>query len=140
MIIHRGRLLDHLHLSVADLNASQRFYKAVIAALGKSITVVEGPHFFFADELWVETASGQPTHVHFAFQADNEEIVRRFHAAGIAAGGHDNGPPGPRNYHPGYFAAYLLDPDGNNVEAVFHGPARRSADSITFEPETPAQD
>ena len=59
--------------------------------------------------------------------------MKALHAAGLAAGGRDNGAPGPRNYHPGYYAAYLLDPDGNNVEAVFHGPARRSADSITFE-------
>ena len=55
-----------------------------------------------------------------------------FHEAGLAAGGTDNGKPGNRPYHPGYFAAFLLDPDGNNVEAVFHGPAQRSAPSVVL--------
>jgi hypothetical protein len=57
-------------------------------------------------------------------------MVQRFHAAGLAAGGRDNGVPGERSYHPGYYAAFLLDPDGNNVEAVYHGPAKRSADAV----------
>lgn len=56
----------------------------------------------------------------------------RWYQAGLAAGGRDNGPPGERRYHPGYYAAYLLDPDGHNVEAVFHGPATRSADAVTI--------
>ena len=57
-------------------------------------------------------------------------MVEAFHAAGLAAGGKDNGAPGERPYHPGYFAAFLLDPEGNNIEAVFHGPANRSAASV----------
>ena len=62
-------------------------------------------------------------------------MVEAWHRAGLKAGGEDNGAPGERPYHPGYYAAFLLDPDGNNVEAVFHGAANRSADSveITFE-------
>jgi hypothetical protein len=60
--------------------------------------------------------------------------VHRFHEAALAAGGRDNGGPGERSYHSGYYAAYALDPDGNNVEAVNHGPARRSAESIVIEP------
>ena len=58
--------------------------------------------------------------------------MRRFHEAGLAAGGRDNGKPGERKYHPGYFAAFLLDPDGNNVEAVYHGVGQRSADSVVI--------
>jgi hypothetical protein len=61
--------------------------------------------------------------------------VRAFHEAGLSAGGLDNGPPGERHYHPGYFAAYLIDPDGNNIEAVYHGPAKRSADSVIVKPD-----
>ncbi|MGX7925469.1 VOC family protein [Tsuneonella sp. HG094] len=70
------------------------------------------------------------TNVHLAFQAKDRDTVQRFHAAGLAAGGRDNGPPGLRAYHPGYYAAFLLDPDGNNIEAVYHGPAERSAVSV----------
>ena len=81
------------------------------------------------------TADGPPTeNLHLAFQAADEETVRRFHMAAVAAGGRDNGVPGEREYHPGYYAAYVLDPDGNNVEAVFHGPTRRSAPSVVVEP------
>jgi len=73
--------------------------------------------------------------LHLAFQAEDEEAVRRFHAAAVAAGGRDNGEPGERSHHPGYYAAYVLDPDGSNVEAVYHGPARRSAPSVVVVPE-----
>lgn len=69
-----------------------------------------------------------------AFQASDREAVHRFHEAALAAGGRDNGAPGERPYHPGYYSAYALDPDGNNVEAVHHGPTRRSADSVVVEP------
>lgn len=68
--------------------------------------------------------------MHLAFQAADRDAVARFHSAGLAAGGRDHGAPGERAYHPGYFAAFLLDPDGNNVEAVYHGPHRRSAESV----------
>jgi catechol 2,3-dioxygenase-like lactoylglutathione lyase family enzyme len=68
-----------------------------------------------------------------AFQAADRETVMRFHTAGLAAGGRNNGAPGERPYHPGYFAAFLLDPDGNNIEAVHHGPARRSVAFITIQ-------
>ena len=76
---------------------------------------------------------GEPgSHVHLAFQAWDEATVQRFHAAALAHGGRDNGAPGLRDYHPGYYAAFALDPDGNNIEAVFHGPADRSADSVVI--------
>jgi lactoylglutathione lyase len=133
--LHRGRLIDHLQLVVTDLASSKRFYAAVFEALGIPLGG-EGPGFFWADELCISSAdspsaAGRPTgRAHFAFQAPDKEAVKRFYDAGLKAGGRDNGPPGDRDYHPGYHAAFLLDPDGNNVEAVFHGEASRSASSI----------
>lgn len=133
--LHRGRLIDHLQLVVADLERSKRFYSAVLGALGVGIGG-EGPGFFWADELFVSTrespasAGALTGRVHVALQAGSAEAVSAFHRAGLEAGGTDNGAPGPRRYHPGYFAAFLLDPDGNNIEAVFHGPAERSAPSV----------
>src|SRR5512134_2951804 len=94
--LHRGRLIDHVHLVVRDLAASKRFYAAMLGALGRKIDG-EDEHYFFADELFVSTAdehSGPPMRVHLAFQAADEEAVRRFHAAGLAAGGKDHGAPG----------------------------------------------
>ena len=72
--------------------------------------------------------------MHLAFQAADQDAVRRFHQAGLKAGGRDNGAPGERTYHPGYYACFLLDPDGHNVEAVFHGPSRRSAEAVVITP------
>jgi catechol 2,3-dioxygenase-like lactoylglutathione lyase family enzyme len=83
-----------------------------------------------ADELCFSLGSPITTGLHLAFQAPDREAVRRFHAAALAAGGRDNGGPGERQYHPGYYGAFVLDPDGNNVEAVYHGPTERSAPSI----------
>ncbi|WP_290691282.1 MULTISPECIES: VOC family protein [unclassified Haematobacter] len=136
--LHRGRLIDHLQLVIRDLEASRRFYGAVLDALDIPIGG-EGEGFFWADELFVSSADspaalGELTgRHHLAFQAEDEAQVRTFHAAGLAAGGTDNGGPGERPYHPGYYAAFLLDPDGNNIEAVFHGAARRSAPSVVVE-------
>jgi catechol 2,3-dioxygenase-like lactoylglutathione lyase family enzyme len=128
---HAGRLLDHVHLRVADLEASKRFYKAALEAVGRGLTS-DREDSFAADELYVST-DGPPTgNLHIAFQAADEETVHRFHEAALAAGGRDNGSPGERRYHPGYYAAFALDPDGNNVEAVYHGPVRRSAESVVF--------
>jgi catechol 2,3-dioxygenase-like lactoylglutathione lyase family enzyme len=132
---HAGRLIDHVHIRVSDLEASRRFYRAVLGSLGLGLTW-EGDGAFAVDELYVSD-DGEPTRgLHLAFQAAGEDAVRRFHEAALAAGGTDNGPPGERDYyHPGYFSAYALDPDGNNVEAVHHGPARRSAESVVIVPE-----
>ncbi len=71
-------------------------------------------------------------HVHLAFQVPDLETVHAFHGAALGAGGRENGAPGERPYHPGYYAAFVLDPDGNNIEAVFHGPAERSAKSVVL--------
>jgi catechol 2,3-dioxygenase-like lactoylglutathione lyase family enzyme len=128
-VAHAGRLLDHVHLRVRDLEASKRFYRAAATAIGIA-ELREGDGWFSVDELWV-TDDGAPTAgLHLAFQAPDRETVDRFHEAALAAGGRDNGAPGEREYHPGYYGAYALDPDGNNIEAVHHGPARRSAASV----------
>ena len=134
MEFHQGRLVDHIHLRVADLGASKRFYKAVLTALGFVDAVAEGPDYFSADELWIDQAAGPLSQVHLAFQAPDHGAVERFFAAAIAAGGKDNGAPGERPYHPGYYAAYVLDPDGNNIEAVYHGPVHKSAESVVVTP------
>jgi catechol 2,3-dioxygenase-like lactoylglutathione lyase family enzyme len=127
---HAGRLIDHVHLRVRDLEASKRFYQGAVEPLG--IEVREGDTWFSVDELFVSD-DGQPTSgLHIAFQAPDRETVHRFHDAALAAGGQDNGAPGERDYHPGYYAAFVLDPDGTNVEAVYHGPVERSAESVVF--------
>ena len=135
--LHRGRLIDHIQLVVRDLPASRSFYEAVFDALEVPLAG-SGEDYFWADELFVSShdsraAQGVPTgRTHLAFQARDRDAVHRFHQAVLAAGGRDNGAPGIRSYHPGYYAAFALDPDGNNVEAVFHGPAQKSADSVTI--------
>ncbi|MEZ5830393.1 MAG: VOC family protein [Dongiaceae bacterium] len=135
MEYHVGRLIDHVHLKVRDVAASRRFYDAALAALGLPATE-GGADYFSADELFVSVA--KPPHeplttgLHMAFQAADQEAVRRFHAAALAAGGRDNGAPGKRDYHPQYFGAFVFDPDGNNIEAVYHGPVERSTPSVVI--------
>ena len=135
--LERGRLIDHLQLVVKDLAASRRFYEAVLKPLGIPIAGSD-EESFWADELFVSSlatddALGQLTgRYHFAFQAAGRAAVDAFYRAALDNGGQDNGAPGERpHYHPGYYAAFALDPDGNNVEAVYHGEAERSADSVT---------
>lgn len=133
--LYRGRLIDHIQLIVADLEASRRFYKAVFEVIDIPIAG-EGDDYFWADELFISTADSEAAagrltgRHHLAFQAKDRETVERFHNAGLDAGGKDNGAPGERDYHPGYYAAFLLDPDGNNIEAVRHGEAKQSAEFI----------
>jgi len=118
----RTGIVDHLWIRVADLAASTAFYRHVAELCGLSIrerpgrTTVEGP-----DGGSFALLEGEPTHsVHMAFPTDNAG-VERFHAELTAAGYPDHGEPGERpRYHPGYYAAYVLDPDGHNVEAVNH--------------------
>jgi catechol 2,3-dioxygenase-like lactoylglutathione lyase family enzyme len=133
MQFHQGRLIDHVHLRVADLEASRRFYKAVLNAIGRDFTS-ESPRHFSSDELWVDRADGPVSRVHLAFQARNQDAVKAFHEAALAHGGRDNGGPGERPYHPSYYGAFAFDPDGNNIEAVFHGPADRTAESVVVKP------
>jgi catechol 2,3-dioxygenase-like lactoylglutathione lyase family enzyme len=133
--LHRGRLIDHIQLVVKDLSASQTFYAAIFDVLNIPISG-SGEGFFWADELVVSTldsdaAQGALTgRHHLAFQAHDQAMVDAFYKAALAHGGRDNGAPGKRNYHPDYYAAFVLDPDGNNIEAVYHGEANRSAPSV----------
>lgn len=136
--LHRGRLIDHIQLVVRDLEASRNFYTAVLAVL--DIPVVEtADGYFWADELAVSSidspaALGAPTgRHHLAFQAKDRATVDAFHRAALAHGARDNGAPGERAYHPDYYAAFVLDPDGNNIEVVHHGEARRSAPSVVID-------
>lgn len=137
MELHRGRLIDHIQLVTKDLGASRRFYDGVFRALEVPMGG-EGEDYFWVDELFVSTADSEAAQgkltgrYHIAFQARDLAMVDAFHKAGLENGGKDNGRPGERPYHPGYYAAFLLDPDGNNIEAVFHGPANRSASSVTI--------
>lgn len=133
--LHRGRLIDHIQLVVRDLEASRRFYTAVFAVLEIPLGGT-ADDYFWADELFVSTASsaaaqGELTgRHHLAFQAKDRATVDAFHQAALAHGGRDNGGPGERPYHPGYYGAFVLDPDGNNIEAVFHGEAQRNVPSV----------
>ena len=133
--IHRGRLFDHVQLVVRDLAASQAFYTAVLEALQVPMGGAD-EGYFWADELFVSSADSPAAqgHLtgrhHLAFQARDQAMVDAFYQAALAHGGIDNGAPGERPYHPGYYAAFVLDPDGNNIEAVFHGDAQRSAASV----------
>lgn len=135
--LHRGRLVDHIQLVVGNLPAAQKFYAAILEVLEVPMGGT-GDGFFWADELFVSiadhpAAQGRLTgRHHLAFQAKNREMVEAFYRAALEAGGRDNGPPGERPYHPGYYAAFVLDPAGNNIEAVFHGEGLRSAPSVSI--------
>ncbi len=144
MELQRGRLVDHVQLVVADLAATRRFYEAVLEVLEIPLGGSADKHFWF-DELFVSTPDGREAagkltgRHHLAFQAKDRATVDAFYKAGLAAGGMDNGAPGERpDYHPGYYAAFLLDPAGNNIEAVYHGEAQRSAPSVEISFTAPA--
>lgn len=139
MKYHQGRLIDHVHLRVKNLERSKAFYRAVFDALGRLDGYGEAEGCFFNDEFYVDEADGPVSHLHLAFEAREREQVERFHTAALAAGGRDNGAPGPREYHPRYFAAFVRDPDGNNVEAVWHGLTARSNDSVAIERMEPSE-
>ncbi len=136
--LHRGRLIDHIQLVVDDLAAARRFYEAVFKVLDIPLAG-EGDDYFWADELFISTADSKAAQGkltgrhHIAFQAKDRATVDAFHKAALAAGGKDNGAPGVRPYHPAYYGAFVLDPAGNNIEAVYHGPAKRSAPSVKVE-------
>jgi catechol 2,3-dioxygenase-like lactoylglutathione lyase family enzyme len=110
-------IFDHVHLRVRDLQASKAFYETVLEPLGIPL-LLDTEHLLGFANLAL-SADGPPTeHAHVAFIGASRQAVVAFHEAGVAAGYRDNGAPGLRDYMPGYYAAYLLDPDGTNVEAV----------------------
>ena len=132
---HKGRLIDHIGLVVRDLAASKAFYGAVFGALNIPVGGSDDRNFW-ADELFIGSSDSEEVQgaltgrVHIAFQAQDRAMVDAFYKAAMAHGGRDNGPPGERAYHPGYYAAFVLDPDGNNIEAVVHGAPERSVASV----------
>jgi catechol 2,3-dioxygenase-like lactoylglutathione lyase family enzyme len=122
-------MLDHVGFPVSDYARSKAFYEKALAPLGITLMIEpmgqaagfgkDGKPFF-----WLETRSSAVQDVHVAFAVDDRATVDAFHAAALEAGGTDNGAPGVREiYHPNYYGGYVLDPDGNNVEAVCHRPA-----------------
>jgi catechol 2,3-dioxygenase-like lactoylglutathione lyase family enzyme len=117
-------LLDHIKIHVRDVEASKAFYEATFVPIGmKLIMGTDGERYGFGEafpHFWI-AQSDTPTVLHVAFRVESHDQVDAFHAAGIAAGGTDNGAPGPRPYHPEYYGAFVYDLDGNNIEAVNHG-------------------
>jgi len=121
-------MLDHISIGVSDFERSKTFYDRALRPLGITRLYAEGersagygisPKAFF----WIGWRDSLRIGAHIAFTAQDRATVDRFHAAAIAAGGIDNGAPGLRpNYHPGYYGAFVLDPDGYNIEAVCHSP------------------
>lgn len=119
-------MIDHVGFTVSDYGAARAFYLAALKPLGFGMVMEfpetgglgpEGKPVF-----WISGGASTAPALHVAFAASNAAAVRAFHAAALAAGGRDNGAPGLRpQYHPGYYAAFVLDPDGHNIEAVFHG-------------------
>ena len=127
-------MIDHITLGVADFDRSTAFYDKALAPLGLSRLYTVPPEFTggvlstgYGDTrpfFWIAAQDAARGKVHVAFRAETPAQVDAFHAAALAAGGRDNGAPGLRpHYHPGYYGAFVLDPDGFNIEAVCHGAA-----------------
>lgn len=130
MEYHLGRLVDHIHLHVVNLEASRQFYLAILTALRKSDSFGGSDTCFYCDELYVDGDPMPTRNFHLAFQANSKEDVQRFYEEGIKAGGISNGKPGYRTYHKAYYAAFLIDPDGNNIEALYDVGSIRLSDSV----------
>ena len=126
-------MIDHSGLKVSDPVKSRRFYETALAPLGYQV-VMEVPTQYTGGlvvlgfgvppkpDFWVAQGTPETPRVHVAFRAGSKGEVDAFHRAALAAGGRDNGPPGPRpHYHDKYYGGFVLDPDGHNIEAVFHG-------------------
>jgi catechol 2,3-dioxygenase-like lactoylglutathione lyase family enzyme len=127
-------MIDHTGLYVSDYARSRAFYERALAPLGYALlrefaaeppahAGIAGFGVAPAADFWVVGIEPSGPISHVAFRATSRAVVDAFHAAAIAAGGRDNGPPGLRAYHPNYYGAFVLDPDGHNVEAVCHDPA-----------------
>ena len=127
-------MIDHTGLDMSDADRSRHFYERALAPLGYRVlmevpkehtggTAVLGLGVPPKPDFWLHEGTPQTPRLHVAFRADNRAQVDAFHRAALAAGGRDNGPPGPRpHYHPNYYGAFVLDPDGHNIEAVCHEP------------------
>lgn len=120
-------VIDHLWIRVADLAATKRFYETIVPILGLRITNTQTERFHVAArDRSFALVRGEPSrNVHIAFPVPDDPTVDEFHRIALSAGYRDNGPPGERRYHPGYYGAFVLDPDGNNIEAVHHNSSPR---------------
>lgn len=124
-------MIDHIGIRVRNVAACRRFYTEALAPLGYQVLMDFGAAVGFGapgagpvgqPDFWVISGGDGSGGTHVAFTVSERAHVDEFFSRGVAAGGRDNGPPGPRpHYHPGYYGAFVLDPEGNNIEAVFHG-------------------
>ncbi len=120
-------MLDHINIGVSNLEVSRSFYERALAPLGIAFVMTNQAGIGFGrggkPTFWISDR-GRSGPVHIAFTSPDRATVDRFHREAVAAGGRDNGTPGIRpQYHPEYYGAFVLDPDGNNVEAVTHVPS-----------------
>jgi len=120
-------MIDHTGVTVSDVAKSKAFYRAALAPLGYAVLMEfeEFAGFGVAPkpDFWIGAGSPNVPPIHVAFRAETRAQVDAFYKAAIAAGGRDNGAPGPRpHYHANYYGAFVLDPDGHNIEAVCHAP------------------
>ena len=127
-------MIDHTGVTVSEGPRARRFYEQALAPLGYTVlaeipkeftggTMVIGLGVAPKPDFWVSEGAAQKPPVHVAFLAETRAMVDAFYRAALAAGGKDNGPPGPRpHYHKDYYGAYVLDPDGHNIEACCHSP------------------
>jgi catechol 2,3-dioxygenase-like lactoylglutathione lyase family enzyme len=132
-------MIDHVGFHVSDIGAARSFYETALKPLGYRVLaeltaeMTGGPIVLgfgaqaHEPDFWLSSGEATAPATHVAFRVDTREAVRAFHAAALAAGGTDNGEPGPRpHYHPNYYAAFVRDPDGHNIEAVCHLPVERA--------------
>ncbi len=127
-------MIDHMSIGVSNFEASRKFYTQALAPLGYALVMefspeqtggkgVAGFGVPTMPDFWIGGGGANVPPVHIALHADNRSLVNAFHRAALAAGGRDNGPPGVRvHYHPNYYAAFVFDPDGHNIEVVCHKP------------------
>lgn len=120
-------MIDHIGMDVQDYETSKAFYQAALAPLGYQLVMeVQGWAAFGIGgkpDFWIQGGKRAMPRLHIAFRSDTRSQVRAFYDAALKAGGKDNGPPGPRTiYHPHYYGAFVIDPEGHNIEAVCHKP------------------
>ena len=134
-LFERIQMIDHTGVVVSNIDRSKEFYRAALAAVGYELlaefpasvtghTDVAGYGEMGKPDFWISKGSPNNPPIHVAFRVSSREMVDEFHRTAIQAGGRDNGKPGLRpHYHPSYYSAFVLDPDGHNIEAVCHQPA-----------------
>ena len=120
-------MIDHTSLTVADVASSKAFYRAALGPLGYALIMEWEQYAGFGvppkPDFWIGQGKPNVPPIHVAFRAQNRKEVDAFYKAAMAAGGRDNGPPGLRpHYHENYYGAFVLDPDGHNIEVVCHTP------------------